>query len=94
MDSEQEQITQKTYYMLTRLHTWPEFSNHTASEGASANSLEAIHDGIHVYVHSPCVISSEEHSLTAASGMLVVPVRWPTRLWQVRRSTFIQGSLL
>ena len=50
MQSEQEQITQKTYYMLTRLHTWPEFSNHTASEGASANSLEAIHDGIHVYV--------------------------------------------
>ncbi|KZV69786.1 Di-copper centre-containing protein [Peniophora sp. CONT] len=50
MQSEQEQITQKTYYMLTRLHTWPEFSNHTASEGASANSLEAIHDGIHVDV--------------------------------------------
>ncbi|VDC02339.1 unnamed protein product [Peniophora sp. CBMAI 1063] len=50
MESEQEQITQKTYFMLTQLHTWPEFSNHTASEGASANSLEAIHDGIHVDV--------------------------------------------
>jgi len=34
--------------MLTRVHTWPAFSNHTAGEGGGlANSLEVIHDNIH-----------------------------------------------
>jgi tyrosinase len=50
MRAEQDQITQQIYYMLTRLHTWPDFSNHTAGEGDPANSLESIHDGIHVNV--------------------------------------------
>ena len=37
--------------MLTRVQTWPAFSNHTVGDGgSSSNSLEAIHDGIHVYV--------------------------------------------
>lgn len=41
-----------TYGMLTRLHDWPDFSNHTQNPGGSttANSLESIHDSIHVYV--------------------------------------------
>jgi len=34
--------------MLTRVNTWPAFSNHTASEGSDlVNSLEVIHDNIH-----------------------------------------------
>jgi tyrosinase len=37
--------------MLTRVHDWAAFSNHTAGDGGStSNSLEAIHDGIHVDV--------------------------------------------
>jgi len=37
--------------MLTRVHDWAAFSNHTAGDGGStSNSVEAIHDGIHVDV--------------------------------------------
>ncbi len=37
--------------MLTRVHDWLAFSNHTVGDGGStSNSLEGIHDGIHVYV--------------------------------------------
>ncbi|KAF9252472.1 Di-copper centre-containing protein, partial [Marasmius fiardii PR-910] len=44
----QSQITSTTYNMLTRVNTWPAFSNHTVGDGGSgSNSLEAIHDGIH-----------------------------------------------
>ena len=40
-----------TYNLLTRVHTWPAFSNHSVDDGgSSSNSLEAIHDGIHVDV--------------------------------------------
>nr|BAF74396.1 tyrosinase [Pholiota nameko] len=47
----QENITSNTYSMLTRVHTWKAFSNHTVGDGGStSNSLEAIHDGIHVDV--------------------------------------------
>nr|BAD51402.1 photo-regulated tyrosinase [Polyporus arcularius] len=49
--SDQSDITTKTYNLLTRVHTWPAFSNHTPDDGgSSSNSLEAIHDGIHVAV--------------------------------------------
>ncbi|KAF8903867.1 tyrosinase [Gymnopilus junonius] len=49
--SAQSDITSSTYSMLTRVHTWPAFSNHTVGDGGStSNSLEAIHDGIHVDV--------------------------------------------
>lgn len=51
LQSAQRDITTKTYNLLTRVHTWPAFSNHTPGDGGSAsNSLEAIHDGIHVDV--------------------------------------------
>ena len=47
----QDDVTSSTYNLLTRVHTWPAFSNHTAGDGGSAsNSLEAIHDEIHGYV--------------------------------------------
>lgn len=47
----QTDITTSTYSMLTRVHTWAAFSNHTVGDGGStSNSLEAIHDGIHVDV--------------------------------------------
>ena len=49
--SDQSQITTSTYNMLTRVHTWPAFSNHSIGDGGSkTNSLEAIHDNIHVDV--------------------------------------------
>ena len=49
--SAQSNITSNTYNMLTRITTWPAFSNHTVGDGGStSNSLEGIHDGIHVDV--------------------------------------------
>ncbi|KAI0032575.1 photo-regulated tyrosinase [Vararia minispora EC-137] len=51
LQSAQDDITSSTYRLLTRVHTWPAFSNHSVDDGGSAsNSLEAIHDGIHVDV--------------------------------------------
>ena len=51
LKSAQYNITSNTYNMLTRVHGWPAFSNHTVGDGGStSNSLEAIHDGIHVNV--------------------------------------------
>ncbi|CAK5268986.1 unnamed protein product [Mycena citricolor] len=48
LQSSAEDIRSSTYRLLTRVHTWPAFSNHSADDGGSAsNSLEAIHDGIH-----------------------------------------------
>jgi Common central domain of tyrosinase len=48
LSSIQSDITQSTYNLLTRVHTWPAFSNHTPGDGgSSSNSLEAIHDEIH-----------------------------------------------
>ncbi|KAJ3505393.1 hypothetical protein NLJ89_g7442 [Agrocybe chaxingu] len=41
----QNDITSSTYSMLTRVHDWTAFSNHTVGDGgSSSNSLEAIHD--------------------------------------------------
>ncbi|KAF8171240.1 tyrosinase [Mycena galopus ATCC 62051] len=51
LQSAQSQIKSKTYNLLSRVKTWPAFSNHTPGDGGStSNSLEAIHDGIHVDV--------------------------------------------
>nr|AAX44240.1 tyrosinase [Trametes sanguinea]AAX46018.1 tyrosinase [Trametes sanguinea] len=48
LKADQPDITTKTYNLLTRVHTWPAFSNHTPGDGgSSSNSLEAIHDHIH-----------------------------------------------
>jgi tyrosinase len=47
----QNDIRSSTYSMLTRVRTWTAFSNHTVGDGgSSSNSIEAIHDGIHVNV--------------------------------------------
>jgi tyrosinase len=51
MTSAGSQIRTKTFNLLSRVRTWPAFSNHTPDDGGSAsNSLEGIHDGIHVDV--------------------------------------------
>ncbi|KAF9531510.1 tyrosinase [Crepidotus variabilis] len=51
LKSAQSDIKSSTYSMLTRVHTWTAFSNHTVGDGgSSSNSIEAIHDGIHVNV--------------------------------------------
>ena len=48
MEAESGDIQLKTYNLLTRVTTWPAFSNHTAGDGgSSSSSLEAIHDGLH-----------------------------------------------
>ncbi|KAI0297678.1 photo-regulated tyrosinase [Russula brevipes] len=48
LSSVQSDITSSTYNLLTRVHQWPAFSNHTRGDGGStSNSLEAIHDEIH-----------------------------------------------
>nr|QTF98733.1 tyrosinase [Armillaria ostoyae] len=48
LSAAQDDITTSTYNLLTRVHTWPAFSNHSPGDGGSSgNSLEAIHDGIH-----------------------------------------------
>ncbi|KAF9444741.1 polyphenol oxidase [Macrolepiota fuliginosa MF-IS2] len=47
----QRGITESTYAMLTRVTGWSQFSSHTTSKGGNAtNSLEAIHDNIHVLI--------------------------------------------
>ncbi|KAK0480189.1 tyrosinase [Armillaria novae-zelandiae] len=46
--AEQDSITTSTYHLLTRVHTWPAFSNNALDDaGSNSNSLEAIHNGIH-----------------------------------------------
>ncbi|KAF9044148.1 tyrosinase [Panaeolus papilionaceus] len=51
LQSAQSDITQSTYSMLTRVRTWPAFASHTVGDGgSSSNSIEAVHDSIHVYV--------------------------------------------
>ncbi|KAJ7775767.1 tyrosinase [Mycena maculata] len=48
LQSAQRHLRTSTYNLLTRVHTWPAFSNHTPGDGGStSNSLEAIHDGVH-----------------------------------------------
>ena len=47
----QSNIRSNTYNLLTRVTTWPAFSHHMVGDGGStSNSLEGIHDGIHIYV--------------------------------------------
>ena len=44
----QGDITDSTYRLLSRVRTWPAFSNHSPGDGgSSSNSLESIHDEIH-----------------------------------------------
>ena len=51
MKSAQNDIRSKTYNLLAHVKEWPAFSNHTPGDGGSnSNSLEAIHDSIHVDV--------------------------------------------
>lgn len=50
LNSAQAQITDNTIALLHMVHDWPDFSNHTDSLQSKTNSLETIHDGIHVDV--------------------------------------------
>ncbi|TFK38415.1 tyrosinase [Crucibulum laeve] len=51
LSSAQSDITTGTFNMLTRVNTWAAFSSHTVGDGgSSSNSIEAIHDDLHVYV--------------------------------------------
>ena len=51
LSSIQDDITSSTFNLLSRVRTWPAFSNHTVGDGgSSSNSLEAIHDEIHGYI--------------------------------------------
>ena len=77
----QDDITTGTYNLLTRVHTWPAFSNHTPGDGGSTNnSLEAIHDGIHECARrtSLTVIRLIKFAVTS-----VAAVRWVILLLRV-----------
>lgn len=51
LQNAQRSITTTTYSMLTRADRWSAMADHTPDNGGSAtNSLEAIHDNIHVLV--------------------------------------------
>jgi tyrosinase len=50
LSSMQSQVTQDVLALLQTVHDWPSFSNHTDTSGSHTNSLEAIHDYIHVAV--------------------------------------------
>ncbi len=51
MQNAQRGTTQATYDMMTRVKSWAAFSSHTVGDGgSSSNSVEAIHDNIHVLV--------------------------------------------
>ncbi|KIY62440.1 Di-copper centre-containing protein [Cylindrobasidium torrendii FP15055 ss-10] len=43
-------IRNRMYSTLTNVHTWPQFSNARTQAGSPADSIEAIHDDIHVLV--------------------------------------------
>jgi len=48
LSSHQSDLTDSTYNLLSRVTTWPAFSNTTPGDGGSAsNSLEAIHNEVH-----------------------------------------------
>ncbi|KAG8900652.1 hypothetical protein FRB99_005831 [Tulasnella sp. 403] len=48
LQADQSNIRSQTYNLLSRVKTWPAFSNHTVGDGGSlSTSLEGIHDGIH-----------------------------------------------
>lgn len=49
LSNSQRSTTSDTFSMLTRIRDWNHFSNHDPTFG-SANSLESIHDNIHVLV--------------------------------------------
>lgn len=50
LEDAEPELTRDTLALLTLVHTWPLFSNRATSSGGFTNSLEAIHDSIHVYV--------------------------------------------
>lgn len=50
MGIEAGQIREKTYNMLKFNETWEWFSNHGVGDDQHANSLESVHDDIHVIV--------------------------------------------
>ena len=45
-----DSIRTRVYDMFVKVHDWTYFSNHTASSGANGDSLESVHDTMHVYV--------------------------------------------
>ncbi|PFH53631.1 hypothetical protein AMATHDRAFT_54855 [Amanita thiersii Skay4041] len=50
LENAQTQIRDDTVALLSWIHDWAQFSNHTDDDNSITNSLEAIHDYIHVEV--------------------------------------------
>jgi len=48
LGNSQSRIMDDTFALLSWVHDWDAFSNHSAHESSVTNSLEAIHDQIHV----------------------------------------------
>ena len=76
--------------MLTRVTTWPAFSNHTVGDGGSrSNSLEGIHDNIHGMVGG---IGHMGDPSVAGTVVLTVPLQ-PMLIAISFRSHFLFASL-
>ena len=77
----QNSTMSKTFQMLTKVDTWQAFSNHTVGDGGStSNSLEAIHNGIHVIVRrgghmSNSAVSGEYTHTQYPSSFLIFIIR-------------------
>ncbi|KAJ8507838.1 hypothetical protein ONZ45_g9821 [Pleurotus djamor] len=55
------QVNRDTY-LLFSIDNWDDFSNHTTSAGSSLNSLEGIHDSLHVNIGGSGHMSSVPHA--------------------------------
>lgn len=78
----------QTFQMLTRLNTWNYFSNHTTKQNPPvANSLETIHDNMHLLIggneqvegHMSEVPVAGEH-LPGGSSKVDLTDHWSGRL--------------
>ncbi|XP_006459626.1 tyrosinase [Agaricus bisporus var. bisporus H97] len=72
MRLEEGQIREKTYNMLKFNDAWERFSNHGISDDQHANSLESVHDDIHVMVGYGKIEGHMDHPFFAAFD----PIFW------------------
>ena len=76
------------HYLLTRVTTWPAFSHHTVGNGGStSNSLEDIHDGIHVYIRGNGQMSSP--TITGKVFLLSLSSFYLTRYYRLWPHLFL-----
>lgn len=70
MRLEEGQIREKTYNMLKFNDAWERFSNHGISDDQHANSLESVHDDIHVMVGYGKIEGHMDHPFFAGNVII------------------------